>query len=153
LYRLFVIEHGRRRIPHFNVTRHSSPDWVVQQLSETFAEAAACRYAALHHDSTFNAKVIAFLDTQLTRDACGQPFRYWLKALQEPTFDDALGRVEPEDSGGYFAHQRKRLNDGTVDFEVLVPDVSARIKESNWAVEPFTDAMSVPLYRLHRTRA
>ena len=30
-YCLFVIEHGRRRILHFNVTRHPSADWVVQQ--------------------------------------------------------------------------------------------------------------------------
>ena len=34
LYCFFVIEHGRRRILHFNVTRHPSADWVVQQLRE-----------------------------------------------------------------------------------------------------------------------
>jgi hypothetical protein len=32
LYCFFVIEHGRRRILHFNVTRHPSAEWVVQQL-------------------------------------------------------------------------------------------------------------------------
>jgi putative transposase len=31
LYCFFVIEHERRRILHFNVTRHPSADWVVQQ--------------------------------------------------------------------------------------------------------------------------
>ena len=36
LYCFFVIEHGRRRILHFNVTRHPSAEWVVQQLRETF---------------------------------------------------------------------------------------------------------------------
>jgi len=40
LYCFFVIKHGRRRILHFNVTPHPSADWVVQQLRETFAEAA-----------------------------------------------------------------------------------------------------------------
>jgi hypothetical protein len=30
LYCFFVIEHERRRILHFNVTRHPSADWVVQ---------------------------------------------------------------------------------------------------------------------------
>ena len=39
LYCLFVIEHGRRRILHFNVTRHPSAEWVVQQLREAFPEA------------------------------------------------------------------------------------------------------------------
>ena len=32
LYCFFVIEHARRKILHFNVTRHPSADWVVQQL-------------------------------------------------------------------------------------------------------------------------
>jgi hypothetical protein len=35
-----VIEPARRRILHFNVTRHPSADWVVQQLREAFPEAA-----------------------------------------------------------------------------------------------------------------
>jgi hypothetical protein len=38
LYCFFVIEHERRRILHFNVTRHPSADWVVQQLREAFPE-------------------------------------------------------------------------------------------------------------------
>ena len=61
LYCFFVIEHGRRRILHFNVTRHPSADWVVQQLRETFAEAAPYRYAILDHDAIFNLDVMAFL--------------------------------------------------------------------------------------------
>jgi len=61
LYCFFVIEHGRRRILHFNVTPHPSADWVVQQLRETFAEAAPYRYVILDRDSIFNADVIAFL--------------------------------------------------------------------------------------------
>src|SRR6516225_1629125 len=61
LYCFFVIEHERRRILHFNVTRHPSADWVVQQLRETFAEAAPYRYAILDHDAIFNLDVMAFL--------------------------------------------------------------------------------------------
>src|SRR5215468_947781 len=61
LYCLFIIEHGRRPILHFNVTRHPSADWVVQQLRETFAEAAPYRYAIVDRDSIFNADVLAFL--------------------------------------------------------------------------------------------
>ncbi len=36
LYRFFVIEHGRRRILHFNVTSRPSSEWIVQQLREAF---------------------------------------------------------------------------------------------------------------------
>jgi transposase InsO family protein len=61
LYCFFVIEHGRRRILHFNVTPHPSADWVVQQLRESFAEAAPYRYVILDRDSIFNADVIGFL--------------------------------------------------------------------------------------------
>jgi hypothetical protein len=61
LYCLFVIEHQRRKVLHFNVTRHPSADWVVQQLRETFAEAAPYRYAIQDNDSIFNGDVVAFL--------------------------------------------------------------------------------------------
>ena len=61
LYCLFVIEHGRRRILHFNVTRHPTAEWVVQQLREAFPEVSPYRYVILDRDSKFDADVIAFL--------------------------------------------------------------------------------------------
>lgn len=61
LYCFFVIEHGRRKILHFNVTRHPSAEWVVQQLREAFPEAGPYRYAILDRDSKFDAEVIMFL--------------------------------------------------------------------------------------------
>jgi len=36
LYVLFVIEHGRRRVVHFNVTPNPTSAWVIQQLRESF---------------------------------------------------------------------------------------------------------------------
>ena len=61
LYCFFVIEHGRRKILHFNVTRHPTAEWVVRQLREAFPEAAPYRYVILDHDSKFDAEVITFL--------------------------------------------------------------------------------------------
>jgi putative transposase len=61
LYCFFVIAHGRRKILHFNVTRHPTADWVVQQLREAFPEASPYRYVILDRDSKFDADVIAFL--------------------------------------------------------------------------------------------
>jgi transposase InsO family protein len=61
LYCFFVIEHGRRKILHFNVTRHPIAEWVLQQLREAFPEAPAYRYVILDRDSKFDADVIKFL--------------------------------------------------------------------------------------------
>jgi hypothetical protein len=62
LYCFFIIDHERRNILHFNVTRHPSAEWVVQQLRATFAEAAPYRYVILDHDSMFNQDVVSFLE-------------------------------------------------------------------------------------------
>jgi transposase InsO family protein len=61
LYCFFVIEHGRRKIRHFNVTRHPTAEWVVQQLREAFPEIGPLRYIVLDRDAKFNADVLAFL--------------------------------------------------------------------------------------------
>ena len=61
LYCFFVIEHGRRKILHFNVTPHPTAEWVVQQLREAFPEAASYRYVILDRDAKFNADVVSFL--------------------------------------------------------------------------------------------
>jgi putative transposase len=61
LYCFFVIEHGRRRILHFNVTPHPTSDWVVQQLRQTFPEAGPYRYIILDRDAKFDAEVMGFL--------------------------------------------------------------------------------------------
>jgi putative transposase len=61
LYCLFVIEHGRRKILHFNVTYHPTAEWTLEQLREAFSGATRYRYAILDRDSKFNSDVIAFL--------------------------------------------------------------------------------------------
>ncbi len=44
LYCFFVISHDRRRILHFNVTRHPTSHWIMQQLREAFPYESARRY-------------------------------------------------------------------------------------------------------------
>jgi putative transposase len=61
LYCFLVIEHGRRKILHCNVTAHPTSEWVVQQLRETFPEADPYRYVIFDHDSKFNVDVINLL--------------------------------------------------------------------------------------------
>jgi transposase InsO family protein len=63
LYCFFVIEHGRRRILHANVTRHPTSEWIVQQLREAFPEAGPYRYVILDRDTKFDSAVITFLQS------------------------------------------------------------------------------------------
>lgn len=44
LYCFFINSHNRRRILHFNVTRHPTSLWIVQQLREAFPFELALRF-------------------------------------------------------------------------------------------------------------
>ena len=57
LYVWFMIDHGRRRIIHFNVTMNPTAQWVVQQLREALPNDSAPRYLIFDSDSIFSDKV------------------------------------------------------------------------------------------------
>ena len=53
LYVWFAIDHGRRRVLHYNVTENPTARWVIQQLRETFPNELTHRfliYEALVHE-------------------------------------------------------------------------------------------------------
>ena len=58
LYCFFVIAHDRRRILHFNVTRHPTSAWVIQQLREAFPYDSAPKYLIFDRGSNFNDEVV-----------------------------------------------------------------------------------------------
>jgi putative transposase len=103
LYCFFVIEHGRRKILHFNVTRHPSSDWVVQQLRETFPEAGPYRYVILDRDSKFDADVIGFLHAtglQVKRTCVQAPWQNgtaerWIGSCRREILDHIIAWNEP----------------------------------------------------------
>jgi transposase InsO family protein len=57
LYVWFAIDHGRRRILHFNITESPTARWVIQQLRETFPDEPAHRYLIYDNDSIFSPAV------------------------------------------------------------------------------------------------
>jgi transposase InsO family protein len=59
LYCFFVIAHDRRRIIHFNVTKHPTSVWAVQQLREAFPFDSAPGYLIFDRAGNFNEEVIA----------------------------------------------------------------------------------------------
>jgi len=61
LYCFFVIEHGRRRLLHFNCTAHPTCQWIVQQLREALPLPCPYRYVLFDHDAKFGQDVFEFL--------------------------------------------------------------------------------------------
>jgi len=59
LYCFFVISHDRRQILHFNVTKHPTSLWIVQQLREAFPFESAPRFLIFDRDSKYGAEVPA----------------------------------------------------------------------------------------------
>src|ERR1700726_1453893 len=53
LHCLFVIDHGRRRILHFNVTPRPTTAWIVQQVREAFPYQSAPRFLIFDRDAKY----------------------------------------------------------------------------------------------------
>ncbi len=67
LYCFFVISHDRRCILHFNVTRHPTSIWIVQQLREAFPYGSAPRFLIFDRDGKYGTEVpIAVRSMSLT---------------------------------------------------------------------------------------
>lgn len=59
IYCFFVIGHDRRRILHFNVTKHPTSRWIVQQLRQVFPFNAAPRFLIFDRDAKYGLEVPA----------------------------------------------------------------------------------------------
>jgi putative transposase len=57
LYCFFIIRHDRRRILHFNVTKHSTSRWIVQQLREAFPFESAPRFLTFERDVKYGLEI------------------------------------------------------------------------------------------------
>ena len=59
LYCFFVIRHDRRCILHFNITKHPTSSWIIQQLREAFPFGAAPRFLIHDRDAKYGTEVPA----------------------------------------------------------------------------------------------
>jgi len=57
LYCFFVINHDRRRIVHFNITKHPTSLWVVQQLREAFPFESTPGFLIFDRDAKYGLEV------------------------------------------------------------------------------------------------
>ena len=78
LYVWFIIDHGRRRILHFDVTTNPTAQWVIQQLREAFPYDSAPGYLIYDNDSIFSKEVteaIEYLGMEPKRTAYRSPWQ------------------------------------------------------------------------------
>jgi len=57
LFVWFALDHGQRRVLHFNVTAHPTADWVVQQLRDAFPDTPEHRFLIFDNDAIFSTEV------------------------------------------------------------------------------------------------
>ena len=58
-YVFVVIEHGRRRLAHVNVSANPTADWTLQQLREVIADGEGHRYL-IHDRDSFGTQISAY---------------------------------------------------------------------------------------------
>jgi transposase InsO family protein len=78
LYCFFVISHDRRRILHWNVTRHPSSAWVMQQLRQAFPYDYSTKYLIFDRAANFNeemASLVKSLGIQPKRTSFRSPWQ------------------------------------------------------------------------------
>ena len=78
LYCFFVIAHDRRRILHWNVTRHPNSAWVIHQLREAFPYDSAPDYLIFDRATNFNQEVavtVKSLDIEPKRTSFRSPWQ------------------------------------------------------------------------------
>ncbi len=98
LYCWFVIEHGSRRVLHFNATFNPTSSWVIQQLREAFPFDTAPRHLIFDRDTIFGKDVVRFVRTMGTTP-CRTAFRCpwqnpvaerWIGGARRDIFDHVV---------------------------------------------------------------
>ena len=102
LYCFFVISYDRRRILHFNVTRHPTSPWIVQQLLEAFPFRSGPRFLIFDLDAKYGLEVpIAARSMSLTpvRTSYESPWQNgvaerWVESCRRDLLDQIIAMNE-----------------------------------------------------------
>jgi transposase InsO family protein len=111
LYVWFVIEHGRRRVRHFNVTTHPTSSWTIQQLREAFPDESSLRFLIHDNDAILSQRLteaIGQLGIESKRTAFRSPWQNgtaerWIGTVRRELLDHVIAIDE--------RHLRRLLRD------------------------------------------
>jgi putative transposase len=98
LYCFFVISHDRRRILHFNLTKHPTSLWVVQQLREAFPFESAPQFLIFDRDGKYGAEVpaaVQYLKIRPVRTSFESPWQNgvaerWVESFRSDLLDHVI---------------------------------------------------------------
>ncbi len=102
LYCFFIISHDRRRIVHFNVSRHPTSSWIVQQLREAFPYDAVPKFLVFDHDAKYGFAVPATIESMQimpVRTSIGSPWQNgvaerWVGSCRRELLDHTIALNE-----------------------------------------------------------
>jgi len=102
LHCFFVIRDDGRRILHFNITRHPTSSWIVQQLREAFPFGAAPRFLIHDRDGKYGTEVptaIRSLGTNPIRTSFRSPWQNgvaerWVGSCRRELLDHVIALNE-----------------------------------------------------------
>jgi putative transposase len=107
----FVISHDRRRILHFNITRHPTTAWIIQQLREAFPFQLAPQFLIFDRDSKYGFEVglaVRSLGVRPVRTSFESPWQNgvaerWVESCRRDVLDHLIACNE--------AHLKSLLSD------------------------------------------
>jgi transposase InsO family protein len=92
LYVLVVLAHDRRRVVHFNVTKHPTAAWTAQQMIEAFPEETAPRFLLRDRDQIYGEEFCRRVAGMRIEEVMTAPHSPW----QSPYVERLIGSIRRE---------------------------------------------------------
>src|SRR5262249_30134290 len=80
LFVFIVLVHDRRRVVHFNVTIHPTPQWIAQQMLEAFPFDSVPKYLLRDRDAVYGNEFRRQLDVMDIKQVLSAPCSPWQRA-------------------------------------------------------------------------
>jgi putative transposase len=92
LYVLVVLAHDRRRVVHFNVTKHPTAAWTAQQMIEAFPEETSPRFLLRDRDQIYGEEFRRRVAGMRIEEVMTAPHSPW----QSPYVERLIGSIRRE---------------------------------------------------------
>jgi transposase InsO family protein len=105
LFVFIVLEHGRRKVLHFDVTEHPTATWTAQQIVEAFADREPARYFIRDRDSIYGTEVRLRIKSLGMEEILTAPQSPW----QNPCAERLIGSIRRECLNHYIILNARHL--------------------------------------------